>query len=93
MCDAFGVLVRADAVDGSSQQQVLRVGAVAGEEDGVVAVFDQDADMAWAVAWERNERDVACPRQAQALREGPERFRLQTRAGSGRTRRASACSG
>ena len=74
-------LVGADAVDLAAQQQVLGVGAVAGEEDGVVAVFDEHAELAGGVAGDGDEGDVACLGQAQALREGPERLRLEVERG------------
>jgi len=51
--DAFGLLVGADAVDDSTEQELLGVGAIAGEEDAVIAVLDDDPDMARAVAGQR----------------------------------------
>jgi hypothetical protein len=51
--DAFGLLVGADAVDDSMEQELLGVGAIAGEEDAVIAVLDDDPDMARAVAGQR----------------------------------------
>jgi hypothetical protein len=58
VCQPFCLLVGADAVD-LAQHQLLRVGAVAGEEDGVVALVDEYSDLAGRMAGERDERDVA----------------------------------
>src|SRR5262249_12124363 len=55
----------------------LRVGTVTGQEDGVIAVFDEYAELAWTVARDGNEGDVARLGKAQALREAPERLRLE----------------
>jgi hypothetical protein len=55
----------------------LRVRAVAGEDDGVVARVDEHADLAGGVAGSGHECDVAGLRQAHTLREGPERLRLK----------------
>jgi hypothetical protein len=71
------LLVGADAVDFPAQHQLLRGGAVSGEEDILVALVDEHADLAGRVAGERDERDVAGFGQAQALRERPERIRLE----------------
>jgi hypothetical protein len=59
MREPFGVLVQADAVRYPAEHGVLGVGTVAGEEDAVVAVLDENAELAGAVAGDRNERDVA----------------------------------
>ena len=40
-------------VDDSTEQELLGVGAIAGEEDAVIAVLDDDPDMARAVAGQR----------------------------------------
>src|SRR5918996_2838596 len=73
----FRLLVGTDAVDLPAEHQLLRVGAVAGEEDGVVALVDEHADLPGSVAGKGHERDVAGLGQAQALRERPERLRLK----------------
>src|ERR687891_1495121 len=73
----FRLLVDADAVDLPAEHQLLRIGAVAGEEDGVVALVDEHADLPGGVAGKGHERDVAGFGQAQALREGSERLRLE----------------
>src|SRR4029453_14139588 len=65
----------------AAQHQVLGVGAVAGEEDGLIALVDEHADLPGGVAGDGDERDVACFGQAQALRERPERLRLELERG------------
>ena len=56
---SFGCFVGADAVDDAAEHQFLGVGAIAGEKHGVVAVFDEYADVAGRVAGERDDGDVA----------------------------------
>ena len=73
----FRVVVGADAVDPPAEHQALGVGAVAGEEDSVVVVFDENADLAGGMTRDGHERDVAGFGQAQALRERPQRLRLE----------------
>lgn len=75
--EAFRILVGANAVDRSTKQQILRVGTVTGQEDCVIVVFDKYAELARTVAWEGNEGYVARLGEAQALREAPERLRLE----------------
>ena len=43
----------------------------------MIAVFDEYAELAWTVARDGNEGDVARLGQAHALREAPERLRLE----------------
>ena len=50
MGEPFGLFVRADAVGLSAEHEVLGVGAVASEEDGVVAFVNEHADLARGVA-------------------------------------------
>ena len=73
MREPLGVLVGADAVHRSAEHGVLGVGAVAREEDRVVAVLDDDGELAGAVAGDGDERDVAGLGQPQAGGKRPER--------------------
>ena len=57
--EPFRLVVGADAVDLPAEHQVLRVGAVAGEEDGLIAFVDEHADLAGGVPGNGHERDVA----------------------------------
>ena len=59
------------AVDDAAQHQVLAVGAVTAEQDGVIAVLDDDPELARGVAVEGHEGDVAGRVSCQALRERP----------------------
>ena len=64
-------VVGPDAVCFPAEHEILRVRAVAREEDGVVSVLDENADLTGGVAGNGYERDVAGFGQAQALRERP----------------------
>jgi hypothetical protein len=78
---SFRVVVGADAVDPPAEHQVLGVGAVAGEEDSVVVVFDEHADLAGGMTRDGHERDVADFGQAQAPRERLNLLRLELEQG------------
>jgi len=71
--DALGVLVGSDPVGDAIEHGVLGIGAVAGEEDAVVGVFDDDAELARAVSRDGHEGDVAGVGQGQARVEWAER--------------------
>ena len=71
MREPLGVLVGADAVHRAAEHGVLGVGAVAREEDRVVAVLDDDGELAGAVAGDGDERHVAGLGQPQAGGNGP----------------------
>src|SRR4029450_13031287 len=54
---------------------------VAGEEDGLVALVDEHADLAGGVAGDGYERNVACFGESQALWERPQRLRPELEQG------------
>jgi hypothetical protein len=65
--EPFRVAVGPHAVDLPAEHQLLGVGAVAGEEDGVVALVDEHADLTGGVAGDGDEGDVARFGQAALL--------------------------
>jgi len=79
--ESFCVVVGADAVHLAVQHQVLCVGAVAGEEHGLVVLVDEHADLARGVARDGYEGDVAGFGQVQAPWERPQWLLLELEQG------------
>ena len=77
-------LVVADAVDRSGEHRRLAVGRVAGDEDGLVSILDDDREMVGRMAGRRHGDDRAVGGQTLRARERPvragvedERFRIE----------------